>query len=91
MWEWLFSHPVPAGAVFLAEMLSPIAANPVYWGAPLFVGVVYSFVYDPGLAMLAALLMGIPITVAVACLGKALEIGVDGLIFTAFARGPWLA
>jgi len=38
MWEWLFSHPVPVGAVFLAEMLAPLAANPVYWTAPLFVG-----------------------------------------------------
>lgn len=28
MWEWLFSHPVPAGAIFMAEMLSPIAATP---------------------------------------------------------------
>jgi len=34
MWAWLFSHPVPTGAVFLAEMLSPIAANPIYWGGP---------------------------------------------------------
>src|SRR5205085_7340371 len=34
MWEWLFSHPVPAGAVSLAEMLSPLAANPIYWTAP---------------------------------------------------------
>jgi hypothetical protein len=41
MWEWLFSHPVPPGAVFLAELLSPIAANPIYWGAPLFVGISY--------------------------------------------------
>src|SRR5262249_54622340 len=36
IWEFLFSHPVPAGAIFLAEMLSPIAANPIYWGGPLF-------------------------------------------------------
>jgi membrane protease YdiL (CAAX protease family) len=86
MWEWLFSHPVPAGAVFLAEMLSPIAANPIYWTAPVFVGVVYGFVYDPGLAMLAALFMGIPITVAAACLGKALEIGVV-LRFSPRSRG----
>ena len=86
MWEWLFSHPVPAGAVFLAEMLSPIAANPVYWGAPLFVGFVYGFVYDPGLAMLAILLIGVPITVAAACMGKALEIGVV-LRFSPRSRG----
>ncbi|MGC2695597.1 MAG: CPBP family glutamic-type intramembrane protease [Candidatus Angelobacter sp.] len=86
MWEWLFSHPVPAGAVFLAEMLSPIAANPIYWGAPLFVGVVYGFVYDPRVAMLAILLIGVPITVAAACLGKALEIGVV-LRFSPRSRG----
>lgn len=86
MWEWLFSHPVPAGAVFLADMLSPIAANPIYWGAPLFVGFVYGFVYDPGLAMLAALLIGVPVTVAAACLGKALEIGVV-LRFSPRSRG----
>jgi hypothetical protein len=39
MWEWLFSHPVPAGAIFMAEMLSPIAANPIYYSAPLFPGI----------------------------------------------------
>jgi membrane protease YdiL (CAAX protease family) len=86
MWEWLFSHPVPAGAVFLADMLSPIAANPIYWSAPLFVGFVYGFVYDPALAMLAILLIGVPISVAAACMGKALEIGVV-LRFSPRTRG----
>jgi len=75
MWEWLFSHPVQPGAVFLAEMLSPIAANPTYWGGPLFAGIVYGMAYDPGYGLLAAVLVGVPITVAAACLGKALEIG----------------
>jgi membrane protease YdiL (CAAX protease family) len=76
MWEWLFAHPVPPGAIFLAEMLSPIVANPAYWGAPLFVGLVYGFVYGPGLGILAGFLLGVPITVAAACLGKATEIAV---------------
>lgn len=76
MWEWLFSHPVPTGAVFLAEMLSPIAANPIYWGAPLFVGVLYGLTYDVGTAFLAILLIGVPVSIAAACLGKALEIAV---------------
>jgi len=75
MWEWVFSHPVPPGAVFLAEMLAPIAANPIYWGGPLFVGFLYGFVYDPGLGFIAALVIGIPVTIAAACVGKALEIG----------------
>jgi membrane protease YdiL (CAAX protease family) len=74
MWEWLFSHLVPSGAIFLAEMLSPIAANPIYWSGPLFAGFLYGFVYGPGLGLLAAILIGIPITIAAACLGKALEI-----------------
>ncbi len=74
MWEWIFSHPVPAGAVFLAEMLSPIAANPMYWTAPLFVGFLYGLTYDAGYGLLAAVLIGVPVTLAAACLGKALEI-----------------
>ena len=76
VWEWIFSHPVPPGAVFLAEMLSPIAANPMYWGAPLFVGVVYGMAYDPGVGLIASVLVGVPITIAAACLGKALEMGI---------------
>jgi membrane protease YdiL (CAAX protease family) len=76
MWEWLFSHPVSPGAVFLAEMLSPIAANPIYWGGPLFAGIVFGMVYGPLLGVLSTILIGVPATVAAACLGKALEIGV---------------
>jgi len=76
MWEWLFAHPVRPGPVFLAEMLGPIAANPLYWSAPLFVGVLYGFVYGVELGTLAALLAGVPITIAAASLGKALEIGI---------------
>src|SRR5207253_2346000 len=76
MWEWLFAHPVPAGAVFLAEMLSPIAANPIYWGAPVCVGFLYGFIYGPEPGALAAVVIGIPITLAAAYLGTALEIGV---------------
>jgi hypothetical protein len=69
-------HPVPAGAAFLAEMLSPIAANPIYWCAPSFVMFLYGFVYGHRLGILAGFLIGIPITVGAACMGKALEIGV---------------
>jgi membrane protease YdiL (CAAX protease family) len=89
MWEWLFSHPVPSGAVFLAEMLSPIAANPIYWAGPLFVGFLYGFVYGPELGFLAALLIGVPVTVAAACLGKAFEIGVI-LRFSPRSRGAMI-
>ena len=74
MWEWLFSHPVPMGAVFLAEMLSPLAANPVYWTAPVFVGGAYGLMYGPGLGLLAAAAVGVPLTLAAGCMGKALEI-----------------
>jgi membrane protease YdiL (CAAX protease family) len=76
MWEWLFSHPVPPGAVFLAELLAPIAGNSVYWGAPLFPAILYGLTYGFGCGALAALLVGVPVTVAAACAGKALEIAI---------------
>jgi membrane protease YdiL (CAAX protease family) len=89
MWEWLFSHPVPPGAVFFAEMLSPIAANPIYWGGPIFVGILYGLVYEPEFGLLAAILIGIPVTIAAACLGKAFEVGVV-LRFSSRSRGAML-
>lgn len=75
MWEWLLSHPVGPGAVFLAEMLAPIAANPTYWSAPLFIVILYGVTQGFVSALAAAFLVGIPLTVAAACAGKALEIG----------------
>jgi membrane protease YdiL (CAAX protease family) len=89
MWEWLFTHPVPSGAIFLADMLSPIAANPIFWSGPLFVGFLYGFVYGPGLGVMAALFIGIPITIGAACLGKALEIAVI-LRFPQRSRGAMI-
>ncbi|MEO8435287.1 MAG: CPBP family intramembrane glutamic endopeptidase [Pyrinomonadaceae bacterium] len=76
MWEWLFSHPVKPGAVFLAEMLSPMAANPTYSTGPFFFGVLYGLIYGPEVGIAAAILIGVPVSVAAACVGKALEIGV---------------
>lgn len=75
MWEWLLSHPVGAGAVFFAEMLSPLAANPTYWAAPVFVGIVYGAVQGPLAGLIATIVIGIPFAIAAACVGKALEIG----------------
>lgn len=75
MWEWLLSHPVQAGAVFFAEMLLPLASNPTYWAVPLFIGILYGAAQDVGAGFMAALVMGIPLTVAAACMGKTLEIG----------------
>jgi len=75
MWEWLFSHPVGGGAVFFAEMLSPLAANPVYWTVPVFVAVLYGFAQGPLVGLWAAAVLGIPLAIAAACVGKALEIG----------------
>jgi membrane protease YdiL (CAAX protease family) len=89
MWEWLFSHPVPAGAVFMAELLSPIAANPIYCTVPLFPGLLYSFIYGPQLGVVAGLVIGLPLTVATACLGKALEIAVI-LRFPPRSRGAMI-
>jgi membrane protease YdiL (CAAX protease family) len=86
MWEWLFSHPVSAGSVFMAEMLSPIAANPIYCTVPFFPGLLYGFVYGPELGLVAAIGLGVPLAIAAACLGKALEIAVI-LRFSPRSRG----
>jgi membrane protease YdiL (CAAX protease family) len=74
MWEWLFSHPASPAAIFLAEMLSPIAANPMYVAAPLFPGLVYGMIYGWGHGVAAALLVGLPVVVALACVGKSIQI-----------------
>jgi membrane protease YdiL (CAAX protease family) len=75
-WEWLLSHPVRPGAVFLAEMLSPIAANPIYATGPVFFGFLYGSIYGLELGIPAAILIGVPVSIAAACVGKALQIGV---------------
>ena len=59
----------------MAEMLAPLAANPLLQSAPLFVGVIYGVVYGPWHGAAASVLIGIPVTVTASCLGKALEIG----------------
>jgi membrane protease YdiL (CAAX protease family) len=89
IWEWLFSHPAPPGAIFLAEMLSPIPGSPFYWGAPLFAGVLYGLVYGFARGSLAVVLVGIPATIAAACLGKALEMAIM-LRFSPRSRGAMI-
>jgi membrane protease YdiL (CAAX protease family) len=74
MWEWLFSHPASPAAIFLAEMLSPIAANPMYVAAPLFSGLVYGMIYGWGHGVAATFLVGVPVVVALACVGKSIQI-----------------
>src|SRR5262249_23747699 len=61
MWEWLFSHPAPPAAIFLAEMLSPIAANPISLTGPVFCGFLYGYIYDVATGMAAALFIRPPI------------------------------
>jgi hypothetical protein len=75
MWEWLLSHPVSAGAVFFAEMLTPLASNPTYWAAPAFIGILYGTAQNATAGIMAAVVIGVPLTLAAACMGKALEIG----------------
>jgi membrane protease YdiL (CAAX protease family) len=89
MWEWLFSHPAPPGAIFLAEMISPIAANPFYLTAPLFPGLLFGWIYGWIDGVAAAALVGIPAAVALACIGKAIEINVL-LRFSPRVRGAVL-
>jgi hypothetical protein len=89
MWEWLFSHPVSASALFTAEMLSPLAANPTYCSAPVFFGCLYGLIYGSGLGIAAGVFIGVPITIATACVGKALEIAIT-LRFSTRSRGAMI-
>lgn len=86
MWEWLLSHPVGMAPLFVSEMLAPIAANPVFWSAPLMPAILYGTVYGFWLGVCAGLVVGVPLAVAAACVGKALEIGIV-LRLTMRARG----
>jgi|GEM_PF-788575 len=75
MWEWLLSHPVKPGAVFLAEMLSPLAVNPMFLGAPAFwIGLFWCAYSSVAGALVAGLLAGIPMAVAASCVSKAMEV-----------------
>ena len=74
MWEWLFTHPVSSGAVFSRTCYLP-------WPPIQFIGVllywwIFLRFYLTEEGSSRVLFIGIPVTVAAACLGKALEIGV---------------
>jgi len=89
MWEWLFSHPVRPAAVFMADMLAPFAANPMFLTAPIYPAILYGAMYRPTIGILAGVVIGIPIAVAAACLSKAIEIAVM-LRFSLRVRGAVL-
>jgi membrane protease YdiL (CAAX protease family) len=89
MWEWLFSHPATPSAIFLAEMLAPIAANPFYLTAPLFPGLLYGVAYGWVGGVVGGLIVGAPVAIALACVGKAIEINVM-LRFSPRVRGAIL-
>ncbi len=75
MWEWLLSHPVKPGAVFFAEMLAPLAANPNIITAPVF-WIVLLLMAGHGAAggIIGGILIGVPLAAAAACASKAVEI-----------------
>ncbi len=89
MWEWLFSHPAAPGAIFLAEMLAPIVANPFFLMAPLFPAVLFGLEYGWWGGMQAAVLAGVPLAIGLACVAKAIEIRVV-LRLTSRVRGTVL-
>jgi membrane protease YdiL (CAAX protease family) len=74
MWEWLLSHPIHPQAAFLADMISPLAANPVYLTAPIYWMVVLGSAFDGFNGIAAGLLVGIFVSVAAACINKTLEL-----------------
>lgn len=89
MWEWLFSHPINPKAVFAAEMMGPLAANPVYLSIPTFWGVLYGLYHDFWIGILAFFAVGIPFSLTCTAITKALEIGIL-LKFSIRSRGAIL-
>jgi len=74
MWEWLLSHPIHPQAAFLADMISPLAANPAYLTAPLYWMIVLGAGFDSLNGAAAGLLVGIFAAVAAACINKTIEL-----------------
>lgn len=74
MWEWIQSHPVRPVAAFAADMLSPMVANPVYLCAPVFWGIIFGSVFNPGVGMLLSIPVGLSFALAASTLNKSLEI-----------------
>ena len=74
MWEWLLSHPVRPEAAFLAEMVSPAAANPVYLAAPVYWIVLLAHVYSFLPSLVCGTVIGLLFAIAAACLNKTVEL-----------------
>ena len=74
MWEWLLSHPVRPEAAFLAELVSPLVANAVYYTAPIYWIVLFAHVFPFPLALGAGIAAGLLFALAAACLNKTLEL-----------------
>lgn len=74
MWEWLLSHPVKPAAVFAAEMLSPLAANPMFLAAPCFWIALFIRDYGAGPGLLAGLIAGVPMAMAACFVSKSIEV-----------------
>lgn len=73
-WEWLLSHPVRPVAAFTAELLGPLAANPIYLTAPVFWFFIFKSALPLGIAILLALPIGFGFAIATSCLNKTIEI-----------------
>ncbi len=56
-----------ASAIFFAEMLAPIAANPLFITAPILPGVLFWLAYGWQIGIAGALLVGVPFAIALAC------------------------
>ncbi|GAA5481147.1 type II CAAX endopeptidase family protein [Haloferula sargassicola] len=75
MWEWLATHPIRPWSGFLAEMLAPYMANPIYGFAPVYWMVLGGSLWDPA-GMAVGLPVGFVFGIAASALSKALEAAV---------------
>lgn len=90
MWEWYQGLPIPQSAVFTAEALSPIAANPFLLVAPALLGILAGWHAGSVWVGMCAVPVGIPLVLAAALWAKALEVLVM-LRATVRNRAAWFA
>lgn len=90
MWEWYLSFPVPPGAVFAAEALTPALINPYLLASPALFAVLVGVLGGSVVLGVSAIPLAVPFIVAAALWAKALEMLIM-LRVAARNRSAWFA
>ncbi|MEO8672660.1 MAG: type II CAAX endopeptidase family protein [Tahibacter sp.] len=74
MWEWFLAFPVPQSAVFVAEALTPMAANPAMLASPLLIAILIGTHEGSVGAGIAGFAVGIPLVLSAAIAAKSVDV-----------------